>query len=180
MTVHSFVTSFTNKSNTKLFFASCFEELVATDVVAAVTKAVGASVGGVDSDSGVVSFDVWLFFFSRLEERVATAVSDTSNEAAGASVGDVDYASSVGSFDVGGTAVSAGSLSFDYDAYVSVGTFLLDIFSFRCSRRLTVFIFVEVKAITKICEPNLSRKRLPDASTSRNMLAMYAFFPLRL
>ena len=91
------------------------------------------------------------------------------NEASGDSVGNVDSASGVGYFDVGGTAAGAGSLGVDDGAAVSAGTFPLEPFSIRCSRRLTVFIFVEVEAITKICEPNRSRKRLPDASTYRTI-----------
>ena len=76
------------------------------------------------------------------------------------------------------TAAGDGSLAVDDDSTFAAGTFLLDPFSFCCIRRLTVFVFVEVKAITKR-EPNCLRERLPDASTSRNMSAMYALFPLR-
>ena len=70
-------------------------------------------------------------------------------EAAGASVGGVDYAAGVGYFDVGGTTAGAGYLAVDDDAAIDAGTFLLNLLSSHCSRRLTVFIFVEVKAIKK-------------------------------
>ena len=174
-----FVTSFTTKGSTELLFASCFEKRVAAAVVDAVTEAAGDSVGGVASDAGVGSFDVWLFFASSFEEHVATAVDDASDEAAGASVGSVDSATGVGSFAVGVTSAGAGFLDVDDDAAVSAGAFLLDPFSFRCSCRLTVFIFVEVEAITKICEPNCSRKRMLDDSTSQPMSEIYSFFPLQ-
>ena len=70
-------------------------------------------------------------------------------EASGASVDVVDSASDVVSFDVIGAAAGAGSLDVDDDADVAVGNFLVDPLSFRCIRCLTVFIFVEVKAIKK-------------------------------
>ena len=95
------------------------------------------------------------------------------------SVGGFDSAYGVDSFDVGGTAEGADSSAVDDDSDAAAGTFILYPLSLRCIRRLTVFIFVEFKAIKNTCEPNRLRKRLPDASTSRTMLAMYAFFPLR-
>ena len=76
------------------------------------------------------------------------------------------------------TAAGAGSLAVDDDSTVAAGTLLLNPFSFCCICRLTVFIFVEVKAIKKR-EPNFLRGPLPDDSASRNMSAMYALFPLR-
>ena len=45
------------------------------------------------------------------------------------------------------TYAGAGSLAVDGDDAVAAVTFLLDPLSFRCSCRLTVFIFVEVEAI---------------------------------
>ena len=68
-------------------------------------------------------------------------------EATVASVGSVDYDAGVGSFDVGDTATGAGYLAVDDYAAVAAGNFLLYPFSFRCSRLLTVFIFVEVREI---------------------------------
>ena len=66
-----------------------------------------------------------LFFDSSVEERVATDVVDSV------------------------TAAGVGSLAVDDDSTVAEGTLLLNPFSFYCSRRLTVFVFVEVKAIKK-------------------------------
>ena len=139
----------TIKGNTDLFFSSRFEGRVATAVIDDVTEDSGASVGGVDSADGVGYFDVWIFFVSRFEERVAIADDDASNEATSASVGGVDSAAGVGSFDVGGTTAGSISSAVDDDAAVDAGTFLLNLLSSHCSRRLTVFIFVEVKAIKK-------------------------------
>ena len=85
----------------------------------------------------------------------------------------------MGYFDVGGTVVGSGSLNVDDYAAVDAGTLLIYCFCFRCIRRLTLLIFVEVEAITKIYEPIFSRKRLPDASITRTTSEMYAFFPSR-
>ena len=95
-----------------------------------------------------------IFFDSTVEERVATDVVDSV------------------------TAEGAGSLDVDDDSTFAAGNSPLNPFSFCCRRRLTVFAIVEVKEIKKR-EPNCLRERLPDVSTSRNMSAMYALFPLR-
>ena len=74
-----FLSSFTTKGNNELFFASRFEERVATAIVDAVTETDRDSVGGVDSADGVDSFDVG----GTAAGADSSAVDDDSDAAAG-------------------------------------------------------------------------------------------------